>query len=629
MSGITYNVESYTKEDGDPWDLQQEENHSFLTIPQIRAREIIRAHVSHRQSNNVGDETAVEDFDSVIKPRLMSEVDSLTEGEADAASVQKYYKHLASSAGSNLQAQLARDGWSWQIHCNTFSASRTNLKTSRLKAQCEPVGWACAFSESPGPHDCYSRFFFQNFLEQVVIPSSNRSARSGMNATHEAKTWNDLDINEFMIWIGILESMQIAETPAGCIQEYWQPKSFAFGAISFRFNFSKYMSHHRWLQILQHLTFDGDVLELFDAFNQSMEKAFIPGRALSVCELSRFKLNPSDSVKEWMCISDWSTKIIMRLPSSPSKVRHWSEQFHDPTTILLLGLTQPYQFSFREAYVAASQCESDALIQLHKRGIDTIVLSDHASDELPPFYPVDALRVMLPSSNSCVVCDRSVGGKNVRIVIQQRVSCAFCPNDFSSRDSQHCFSVSNECSNTMKAISQFKFLVDSHIKMFIKPIQQALADISHIENFEKINVLVWLLAIVEYNAKRAFDMISPETETSLSRFRAQLANQLLSDCSSPQLFDRTSILGTVESRKRRIAEVHRAVRLDNSSAQVQRQCSLAHECANKKRDTDSAPRTSNACSCSPSVPLCSKVCHTHHVLTQLDSFFDVEGHDSE
>ena len=607
--------------------MNEEERHSFLTIPQIKAREIIRAHVFHRHTQNVDDESTFEDFDSVIKPLLMSQVDALSEVEADDASVQNYYKYLASSVDWNFRSQLDRDGWRWEIHSNAVSPSSTHLKTIRHKVHHETVRWACSFSESPSPQDCFSRFFFQNFLEQAVISSTNRSARSRVKATFEVEAWQDLDMNEFMTWIGILESMQIAETPTSCVEDYWQPNSFSFGAISIQFNFSKYMSQQRWLQILQCLNFDGDVSELFDAFNQNIEKTIIPGRALAICGISQLELSQSCSIKEWMCVSDLSAKMILRLPSSPSKVRHWSEQFRDPHTIQLLGLTQPYHFSFREAYIATSQCEADAIVQLHKRGIDSNLLSFNSPAGLPSFYPVDASRVLFRASNSCLVCDRSFCGKNVRVIMQQRGSCAICTDDSDSTGSTNPASILNDGSKMMKAMSHFTVLVDEHIKSFIKPIRQAVVDQSEIENFDKMVHLIWVLSIVEYNAKQAFDVLSSKKEVPLSQFRAQLANELLSGRSLPPKLESASVLNNAESKKRRIAEVHRVVRLDNSSAQVQRQCSLAHRCANKKSDNEPAPRTSNACSCSPSVPLCSKVCHTHHVLSQLDRFceFNADG----
>jgi hypothetical protein len=573
--------------------------------------------------------SAGENFENIIKPLLMSSVDSFTEADADDPSIRKYYIHLANSDNGPVQLQHDRDGWHWEIYNSLFDAQSSDLNHDKCD---ERLCCTCTFPELPDPFDCFSKFMFRNFLDNSVVPSTNRTARcrQRLKAETEGEPWQDIDINELMTWIGILELMLIAEPTSGCLQEYWQPNAFNFGTMSIEFNFSKHMSHHRWLQILQRLTFDGDVAELFDAFNHRVEKTIVPGQVLSLCRLSRFESNHSSAAEDWMCLCDLSNKVIIRLPSSSLKTRHWSEQIRDSNAVLLLGLTQPYHFSLREVFFMSSQFEVDAIIQLHKRGIRGIFLSDNTPGTLPPFYPVDILQISLTSAKSCLVCDRSFSGTNVRIIFRQLGSCAFCTTDSGLNGSPSVISVSNlkESSKSMAKMCQLKSSVECHIKPFMNRIRHAHIDSSDYENFDKMSALVGVVAIVEYNAKALFDSMNSMKNSPLLQFRAKLAKKLLNSAKSRSLHpnrDSAVTFDVLDSKKRRIAQAHRVIRLDNSTAQVQRQCSLACRCANKKSPTESAPRTSNACSCSPSVPLCSKVCHTYHVLSQLNLHSDLEA----
>jgi hypothetical protein len=549
----------------------------------------------------------------------MSTDNSSTEANGDCASLLQCHSYHVSSEESLSQWQLTQDGWRWAICSSVFPASAVSTSS---KSSHEHLRLTCAFPESLDPNDCFSKFLSSNFLQHEVISSTNRAARKRQNKTCEAETWQDLDMNELMKWIGILELMQITETSSGCVQEYWKPNAFYFGTMSIQFNFSQHMSQHRWLQILNFLTFDCDISELFDAFNQRVEKTIAPGQALSICQLSQIDCSCSRSIDDWMCLCDMSTDLITRLPSSPSKSKHWSEQVRDSHTAILLGLTQPYHFSFRDVFVLSSKANADAVIQLHKRGINSILLSDNTLCTSPPFYPANILQVAMPPMNSCLICDRSFGGTNVRIIVKQFGSCAFCTNDAGGSIGCAQTSVSTsdlqEFSTKITKIAQFKRSVDEHTKSFMKPIRQAITDI---QSFEKVNALVWMFALVEHNAKKLFDIIHSYADSPLLQFRARLANKILGGPTGEyvrQIQVDTSFIDHCESKKRRIAEAHRIVRLDNSAAQVQRQCSLACRCANKKSPSDSAPRTSNACSCAPSIPLCSKVCHAYHVLSQSE-----------
>jgi hypothetical protein len=631
MLGLANNEANRTRESDDSMSVEYDEHDTFLTIPQIKAREILRAYVVHNRSKKMQTKRTVEHFESVIKPLLMSSVESFSRADADDASLRKYYIYLTHSDSYPVQLQHERDGWQWAIHNGSFDAKSS--QPTHSKRHHEKLRCACDFPETPDPHECYSKFVLQMFLDTAVISSTNRAARCRprLSDAIEAEKWQDLDTNEFMTWIGILELMLIAEPSSGCLQHYWRPDAFNFGTMSIQFNFSNHMSHHRWLQILQHLNFDGDISELFDAFNQKVEKTIIPGQVLSVCQLSRFEINHSSASEDWMCLCDMSTNVIMRLPSSSSRTRHWSEQVRDANAVSLLGLTQPYHFSLREVLFTSSQCEVDAITQLHKRGITGVLVSDNTPGTLPPFYPVDILKISLTSAQSCLICDRSFSGTNVRIFFQQLGSCAFCTNDSSLNGSQNDISVSNskQLSKSLSKMSLFQSSVENHINLFTNPIRLARIDSSDYECFEKMSALIRILAIVEWNAKALYDSASSIKDSPLLQFRARLANKLLSGPTSRSLHPHRDNSDILDGKKRRIARSHRIIRLDNSTAQVQRQCSLACRCANKKSPKDPAPRTSNACSCSPSVPLCSKVCHTYHVLSQLDLHSELEAGISE
>jgi hypothetical protein len=623
MFGSANNAANESKRVDDISNTPFEEDKSFLTIPQIKAREFLRT--LDYTSKKLDSRYAGENFDNVIKPLVMSSVDFITEADVNSAGIRKYYTDLVTSAHSLARLQHDRDGWRWEIQSSLLGANSSLFTCSNQYY--ENLRRGCAFPKSHDPHDCFSKFMFSNFLEFTVISSTNRVARSRQrsNTVIETDSWQDLDMKEFMTWIGILELMQIAEPSTGCLQEYWQTNAFNFGTMSIHLNFSAHMSQHRWLQILKCLHFDGDITDLFDAFNQRVEKIVIPGQELTVCNISQFQLNYSNTIEDWMCLCDISSNLMMRLPSSPSKTRHWSEQIRDSNTVLLLGLTQPYHFSLREVFVVSSKCEADAIVQLQKRGIHGILLSDNTPRTLPPFYPVEISQILLPSTHSCLVCDRSFSGTNVRILFQRLSSCAFCTNDSSlnPHGSPNVVSVSDlkDLSKAMAKMSQFKCFIEEHIKSFMKPIRHAAVDSSDFESVDKTSALICILAIVEYNAKKLFDILSSTTDSPLLQFRAKLANTLLNGPTCRILQsnrDKTTDFDSAECKKRRVAHAHRVVRLDNSTAQVQRQCSLACRCENKKGPKDPAPRTSNACSCSPSIPLCSKICHTYHVLSQLD-----------
>lgn len=610
-------VASETQEDDDPQNVHNEAHDTlFLSISQIKAREILRARVALCNSMKVAGKSTCEDFESVIKPLLMSSVEFLTEAEADSASVRKYHSFLSSADDSLVRSQLERDGWRFAV-CN--SVVSPVARDTHPKRYHEGLRWVCAFPQPPDPHDCFSQFMFPNFLEHAVVAATNCAARRRPKASMEAEAWQDLDINELMTWIGVLEFMQIAETSSGCIKEYWEPNAFHFGNMTIQFNFSNHMSHYRWLQILKCLNFEGNVSEMFDAFNQRVEKTVLPGQALSICQLPRIKSNRSESFGGWTCLFDTSTGVFLRLPSSPSKTKHWSEQIRDPSTAFLLGLTQSYHFSFRKAFILSPQFQVDATVELHKRGIYTMLLSDNTPRTLPQYFPADVLRVAVPSTNSCLVCDRTFGIDNVRIVAQQCVSCAFCTTEISSNGLPSGVSALDlkEYSNSIATIAQFKGSVEEHIESFMRPIMQTAADSSEIENFDKMSALIWIFAIIDYNAKKMFDIIScNKTESPVLHFRARLASKLMRGPQGHCVEENTTLLDNHDKKKRRLAEDHRIIRLDNSTSQVQRQCSLACKCFNKKSQNDPPPRTSNACSCSPSTPLCSKVCYTYHVLSQ-------------
>lgn len=609
---------SETQEEDDPQNLHIEAHDTFfLSIPQIKAREILRARVALCNSMKVADKSTCEDFERVIKPLLMSSVEFLTEAEVDSASVRRYHSFLSSADDSLVRSQLERDGWRFAICKCVVSPGAT--RDTFPKRYHESLRWICAFNQPPDPHDCFSQFIFPNFLEHAVVSATNCAARRRSKASMGMEAWQDLDINELMTWIGVLEFMQIAETSSGCVQEYWKPNAFHFGTMSIQFNFSNHMSHHRWLQILKCLNFEGDVSELFDAFNQRVEKTIAPGQSLSVCKLPQFESNCSESFGDWACLIDSATGVFLRLPSGPSKTKHWSEQIRDPNTAFLLGLTQSYHFSFREAFVLSPHCRVDATVELRKRGIYAMVLSDNTPCTLPQSFPADILRAAVPSTSSCLVCDRTFGADNVRVVARQDVSCAFCTTESSSNALPSRVSDSDlkEYSDSIAKIAQFQCSVEEHIKSFMRPIRQTAADSSDIENFDKMSALIWIFAIIDYNAKKMFDMSSNNTESPALHFRARLASKLLGSSQRHCVEENTLLLDNHDMKKRRLAEDHRIIRLDNSTSQVQRQCSLACRCANKKSQNDPPPRTSNACSCSPSTPLCSKVCHTYHVLSQL------------
>jgi hypothetical protein len=612
---------SETQEEDDPQNLHIEAHDTFfLSIPQIKAREILRARVALCNSMKVTGKSTCEDFERVIKPLLMSSVDFLTEAEADSASVRRYHGFLSSADDSLVRSQLERDGWRFAI-CDSV-VSPGAMRDTYPKRYNESLRWICAFNQPPDPHDCFSQFIFPNFLEHAVVSATNYAARRRSKASMGMEAWQDLDINELMAWIGVLEFMQIAETSSGCVQEYWKPNAFHFGTVSIQFNFSNHMSHHRWLQILKCLSFEGDVSMLFDAFNQRVEKNIAPGQSLSVCQLPRFESNFSEYFGGWVCLFDSATGVFLRLPSGPSKTKHWSEQIRDPNTAFLLGLTQSYHFSFREALVLSPQMQIDATVELRKRGIYAMLLSDNTPCTLPQCFPADILRAAVPSASSCLVCDRTFGADNVRIVAQQNVSCAFC-TEFGSTALPSRVSDSDlkEYSNSIAKIAQFQCSVEEHIKSFMRPIRQTVADSSDIENFDKMSALICIFAIIDYNAKKMFDISSNKTESPVLHFRARLASKLLSSSQRHCVEESTLLLDNHDMKKRRLAEDHRLIRLDNSTSQVQRQCSLACRCANKKSQNDPPPRTSNACSCSPSTPLCSKVCHTYHVLSHFGHSF--------
>ncbi|CAG8652452.1 15302_t:CDS:2, partial [Cetraspora pellucida] len=185
------------------------------------------------------------------------------------------------------------------------------------------------------PYTIFHRYLPINYIEQNVIKSINLCGRKNLN-------WVDININEYMTWLGLWVLMSII--PMSNRRFYWKTQDTHPLLL---FNFQRWMSILRFEQIVSHYTLImPNELEISDssdplfsvhsfinAFNTNLDEAVIPGSMLCIEESMNSWLGTKNKIpghrkiprkphpvgQEWKTLADGLTNIIIQLEPCKDK----------------------------------------------------------------------------------------------------------------------------------------------------------------------------------------------------------------------------------------------------------------------------------------------------------------------
>ena len=117
------------------------------------------------------------------------------------------------------------------------------------------------------------RFLPMDYIH-AIIPATNQAGSI-------RQSFKDLSLAELMKFLGLMYAMVIVKIPNRCM--YWDT-SLSDSSLFPEINFSKYMSHHRFEEILSFLQFsfdpdkDKQIMEFLSAVNDNLLLALTPGK---------------------------------------------------------------------------------------------------------------------------------------------------------------------------------------------------------------------------------------------------------------------------------------------------------------------------------------------------------------
>ena len=124
------------------------------------------------------------------------------------------------------------------------------------------------------------RFLPMDYIHNVIITATNQ-------AGSRRQSFKDLSLEELMKFLGLMYAMEIVKMPRQCM--YWDT-SLSDSSLFPNMNFSKYMSRHRFEEILSFLQFSSDldkdkqIMEFLSAVNDNLLEALNPGNIITFDE---------------------------------------------------------------------------------------------------------------------------------------------------------------------------------------------------------------------------------------------------------------------------------------------------------------------------------------------------------
>ncbi|CAG8620147.1 2259_t:CDS:1 [Ambispora leptoticha] len=281
------------------------------------------------------------------------------------------------------------------------------------------------------PRQFFEHFMPVDFINSVVIPSTNRCAREC------ERGWHDLTWMEFMKFIGILTIMTYIKCADIC--DYWSNKQDTKRIL---LTFGQYMPHQRFRKIIKYLKLTDDVSEdnddpfyfarqFHDAFNENLKMAVSPSTYLcideSMCQWmgkvdkgpfqQKIPRKPHLIGCEFKTIADAQVNLLLRLdpvePPAYITKKKFSDQY-PPTVASVLRLTEPWFRSGRTIIGDSWFGSIDTCTTLYNHGLYSILqIKKHRY--WPKYIPHDIIDALEDAYRSFVSRARSINNVDLTV----------------------------------------------------------------------------------------------------------------------------------------------------------------------------------------------------------------------